>query len=194
MNYNFVKIKDNRTGLEYPWILECKDIETLIEHTDKCMDHTIREGVQDWFDKTKNSIKLSEDYRYKEHFTTEWAGMCETFAKMRGEHFIQSSATLENKVMQAKILSLFKYGTLYLREIGSYMMHCDGFEITDRMVSETLVYPGYSEKDIRITKWPGGSHYYAKIGKMDVIDEHGNQKWNTHAYAMNAALKELKNL
>ena len=60
MNYNFVKIKDNRTGLEYPWILECNNVETLMDHTEKCMNHTIREGVQDWFETRK-------EFR---HFTT----------------------------------------------------------------------------------------------------------------------------
>ena len=32
-----------------------------------------------------------------------------------------------------------------------------------------------------------GEHYYAKIGKLDVVDEQGNQKWNTKREAEAAA-------
>jgi len=192
--YNFVKIKDNRTGLKYPWILECNDITTLVEHTDKCMGHTIKEGVQDWFGKTMNAKKLSPTYVYKEHFTTDWASVCESFAKMRGEHFIASSTRLENEIFQGKAKQLFNGRTLYLREIGSYMIDSKDFEITDRLASDTLVYPGYTKADIKIKKWDGGTHYYAKIGKMDVIDKEGNQKWNTRWEAQQAAEEELNNL
>lgn len=194
MSYNFVKIKDTRTGLKYPWILECTDVETLVEHTDKCMGHTIREGVEDWFGKTMNSITLNSGYVYKEHFNTEWAGVCDMFSKMKGEHFIKSSTNLESQVMQGKLKQLLNGRTLYLREIGSYMIDSKDFIITNRMVSETLVYPGYTKDDIKIKKWQGGSHYYAKIGKMDVVDKDGNQKWNTHERAMEIALKELETL
>ena len=184
MGYNFVKIKDNRTGLKYPWILECKDLITLVEHTDKCMGHTIKEGVQDWF---KKQSKF-------QHFTTDWAFTCDNFAKMRGENFIMASTRLENEVWAGKVSQLFKGRTLYLREIGSYMIDSPNFQITDRLVSDTLVYPGYTKEDIKITKWDGGTHYYAKIGKMDVIDREGNQKWNSRWEAQQAAEEELHNL
>lgn len=37
----------------------------------------------------------------------------------------------------------------------------------------------YTKEDINITKWPGGKHYFAKIGSITVEDEYGNTKWNT---------------
>lgn len=41
--------------------------------------------------------------------------------------------------------------------------------------------------DVRFIVWGGGEHFYAKIGKLDVVDEHGNQKWNTKREAEAAA-------
>ena len=35
--------------------------------------------------------------------------------------------------------------------------------------------------------WEGGQHYYAKIGKLDVLDKNGNQKWNTKEETIEAA-------
>lgn len=41
-------------------------------------------------------------------------------------------------------------------------------------------WPDQTEEDqIEITKWPGGSHYYAKVRGVDVVDEKGNVKWKT---------------
>ena len=41
--------------------------------------------------------------------------------------------------------------------------------------------------DVRFIVWAGGEHFYAKIGKLDVVDEQGNQKWNTKREAEAAA-------
>ena len=44
--------------------------------------------------------------------------------------------------------------------------------------------------NVRYLKWGeqyNGFHIYAKIGNLDVVDEHGNQKWSSHEEAENAA-------
>lgn len=49
-------------------------------------------------------------------------------------------------------------------------------------------------------KWdmPGlkikGTHWYAKIGNMDIKDEKGNMKWDTKEEAEKAAWKFVENL
>ena len=52
----------------------------------------------------------------------------------------------------------------------------------------------YTINDIRYIQWKDGSHWYAKIGKYDVVDENGNQKWDKYNDAINAAEKFLKTL
>ena len=42
-------------------------------------------------------------------------------------------------------------------------------------------------KDVRFIVWDSGVHYYAKIGKLDIVDKDGNRKWNTRAEAESAA-------
>lgn len=44
--------------------------------------------------------------------------------------------------------------------------------------------------NVRYLKWGeqyNGFHIYAKIGNLDVVDKHGNQKWSSHEEAENAA-------
>jgi S-adenosylmethionine hydrolase len=52
----------------------------------------------------------------------------------------------------------------------------------------------YTESDIKIKKWWGGLHYYAKVGEVDVVDEFGNVKWNTEKRAREIALKYMHDL
>ena len=41
--------------------------------------------------------------------------------------------------------------------------------------------------DVKYSTWYGGKHYYAKIGKIDIVDRDNNQKWNTLNEAKEAA-------
>jgi len=60
------------------------------------------------------------------------------------------------------------------------------FRILKEDVRDSLVFPEFTKDDIKVTKWPNGKHWYAKIGNEDVVNEDGNMKWNTYkrAYAM----------
>lgn len=61
-------------------------------------------------------------------------------------------------------------------------------------VEEILDSNEYLESDIQINKWWGGKHYYAKIKKIDVVDENGEVKWNTEERAREVALSYLSKL
>lgn len=51
--------------------------------------------------------------------------------------------------------------------------------ILERRFADKIEFPHYDEQDIRITRWPGGIHYYAKIGALEVQDAEYKTKWNT---------------
>lgn len=52
----------------------------------------------------------------------------------------------------------------------------------------------YTEKDIKVKKWFGGNHYYAKIDNVDVVDNDGNVKWNSEQYAFEKAIEFMNEL
>lgn len=43
--------------------------------------------------------------------------------------------------------------------------------------------------DIRISRWPDGTHFYATVNGEDVQDENGNVKWDTYELAQENAIK-----
>ena len=51
----------------------------------------------------------------------------------------------------------------------------------------------YTEKDIKLSKYRYGSHWYAKIDKIDVCID-GVSKWNTEEFARRNAVEFLKTL
>lgn len=73
-------------------------------------------------------------------------------------------------------------------------MRCVGFDescsvICDEVYKETMIFPDIdrpSIEDVNFMVWDGGKHWYAKIGKLDVV-VNGEQKWNTKEEAINAA-------
>jgi hypothetical protein len=186
MKYKFVIIRDKTLPhLKYSWMLECNDVQTLLDHNDKYMHTEIEKGVKDWF--SSNGGKT-------DHLTTNWSSVIYSTMLSNGKNFINTSCELENKIINNKINAVNEYGTIYLRENGSYMLHTSHYEVISFIEKDYLLYPEYSEKDIKISQWINGTHWYAKIGKMDVVSEDGTAKWNTYEEAYKEALKYFNKL
>ena len=67
-------------------------------------------------------------------------------------------------------------------------------EIEDECYKVEMEYPKpskYTKNDIRLIQWKDGSHWYAKIGREDVV-MYGKQKWDTKEEANKMAEKYLK--
>lgn len=181
--YRFIKIQDKEiTSLIYDYMLFCDDLPMLLEHTEKYTLNHIKEGLQDCFQNKSH------------HANTIWRGNIETLAKIKETTVIEASVYLENKIYQGKLKAIASHGNILLRENGSYMLYSEGrYNILDDVTLENMIYPE-GDYSIRIIKWNGGSHFYAKVGKFDVVDGFGNQKWNTRLMAEYHAEKFKENM
>jgi len=181
MKYRFVKLKDIKLNLEYTWMLECDSFEILQSHNEKCMHIVIEKGLADLFNKEPHHLK------------TEWASGITQLQEITGDSLIKSAITLENNVIGGKIKAMFRFGSIYIRENGSYMVMHSDIEVMDVIERDELIYPQYTLKDIKITQWKGGTHFYAKVGNVEVSDENDNYKWNTYSEAKKHAENFVKN-
>jgi len=179
--YKFISLKDKKLNIKYDYMLYCDSIELLIEHESIFQKAMIGSGINDLFSRS----------RY--HANTQWRSAIETIAKIKEMSILDASCYLESKAIQGKLKALTKYGSILLRENGSYMILTANFEICDEVLTSKMVYPN-GDFTIRIIKWEGGSHYYAKVGKFDVVDADGNQKWNSEYRAREEAEKFLLTL
>lgn len=180
--YKFVKIKDHRTDLVYNWMLLVTSFEYVLAHDVKYMDSVVTEGLWDYFNIDNTT-----------HYNTQWARNIKTIQDLKGGAVHNVSADLQSRVLDGKMKCLKSFGNVLIRENGSYMTLPSDYTILEEINTKELVYPEYSVDDIRIFTWNGGSHYYAKVGQLDV-DIHGECKWNTPYYAQEMALEFFNNL
>ncbi len=171
--YTFIKLYCTRQKAFMPWMLKCSSTAQLIEHEEKYMTTQIEKTVNDLFSK--------DDYS-----DNKLAEVCNIDAKAKGTIPLISCAGFEQKIFASKVKTLLKFGTLYLREIGSYTIPGEDFVISDTVESEQMVYPEYTPADIKLSQWINGTHWYAKIKNLTVeID--GKMKWDSKHEAITAA-------
>lgn len=179
MEYRFIKIQDiTLPKLDYDYMLYCDSVELLLEHTKLYMDIHVKEGLEDYFQNNKN------------HSTTIWRNQIESLSKIKQMTVLDASTYLQNKVLLSKLKTIHNFGSILLSDRGTYMLLTEHYKIVDEVISHCMVYP-YGDYSIRIIQWNGGKHYYAKVGKFDVVDKYGNQKWNSRFIA-NEKAEEFK--
>lgn len=101
--------------------------------------------------------------------------MVEALTEMSSRQAIQLHAILK------------RYGAVYINPKGGWQYNPGPAAYTgDFCHNKNLVWPQLDETSIRIESFPGGKHFYAYIGNIQVRD--GNAlKFNTYKEAMTAA-------
>ena len=185
MSYTFAKIrnkgKENDKGY---WYLLADSINTIKEHFNTYGKSYFKEGVNaymDWCKKGKTG-----HYVHKFPYIVEVTAQ---LTKNQGLPWVVVATKVENLMLQSRI-ELFNKGTkFYLNKEMVVLVDSPILEITNMIIKDTMVYPDDEEmtvKDARYIQWDNGIHWYAKVGKFDVVDKDNNQKWNTKKEAQEA--------
>jgi hypothetical protein len=132
------------------------------------------------------------DGHYKDDFQT-LVGTTLIYSLEERLSVVDDVRILSEKLNKGIIKCFADKSHIIINENHGYRFMDDSFKVLDEKYDDNFVFPeGHLKKEnIRIIQWPGGRHYYAKIGKIDIVDKHGDQKWFTHKEAYDAALKYL---
>lgn len=76
-----------------------------------------------------------------------------------------------------------EHGAVFLNPAGG---HTWGVETVQFCRRKSLIFPHFRQEDIRLAQFPGGRHWYAYVGDVQVRNG-GRQKWNTREEARTAA-------
>ena len=181
MTYTFVKIKSKKDG-GANWYFRPKDELQVIEHWYKYPAAVIKDGTRIMVRKVlKNVIG---------HFQNNFEIGVEAFMKATGSDLRTALVTVENIAFNSRLKDFGKHEIYLNNDIQVLLLDERIAEIVVTLEKDTLTFPDEEKpemKDVRFLVWPGGSHYYSKIGSLDVTDEQGEQKWKTKAEAMKAA-------
>lgn len=198
MNYRFVKIKRG-TEKSGNWYLNPRTEEQVVEHFKTIIGAEIRDGIKDYtksLHKIEDSSKPEGFFIYHEHPVTPWSRAVEPYWHLNGGMWIEASIKLENELYIQRLESFRSGKEMYLDNGVVETRLVDGDEIIEERFEDTLKYPEESSirlEDVKYMKWDmpdlhiKGTHWYAKIGKRDIVDKDGNMKWDTKEEAEKAA-------
>lgn len=113
--------------------------------------------------------------------------------KSMNEHISLGKAIEEisDEVIDAQVTAMNEEGAIYINSLGGWCIKPVGKRF-QFMWKDTMYFPNFTESDIKVSKFKGGTHYYAYIGNMEVRD--GDIfKWNTREEAYNMAKSCLSN-
>jgi hypothetical protein len=185
--YHFVKYNNI-------WYLKVETKQDIMDHYHIILRREFEEGLKD---RVSSTHFCKNGDVYIEHPVTAWAKVIETYMVVWNLSWVMAAHKLETETINGR-LQLFDRGcTIYLNDGLTYFSPKDNVEYEDECWKDSLEYPEpdtYTVNDIRYIQWKDGSHWYAKIGKYDVVDENGNQKWDKYNDAINAAYSFLKTL
>lgn len=184
--YHFVKI-DNI------WYLKPETKQDIIDHFNTIVKKCFEEGLKDRVSSTylcKNYFGQGKDYIYIEHPTTDWAKAVEQYMHIWGLTWVETAHKLETVTYNDRLNTFDKLSaqgkTFYLRN-GLGIFCCPNATYDDEVWSDKMEYPikdVYTIDDVRYIQWKDGSHWYAKVGNIDIVDPDGRQKWDTKEEAM----------
>lgn len=113
-------------------------------------------------------------------------------AARNGQTILQGIQSFQLEVALRCLDDIREYGAIYFNRVGGRTFHYEPTNIQYGFVRrKELVWPDFEVKDIRVKQFPGGEHFYAYVGDVQVRDG-DTLKWDTYEDAYQNALNYVK--
>jgi len=180
MEINKLRLVDvkSKDGLLYQNNILIENIEELNFYLNNNFSNRITDAAKDL-------INAPIENR---HYINRTAGAADIIAKAKGGGSLTALMNLSDTISRNLFEHILNGKKILINQLGGYHFLNDGDSV------ELLNDYVYTEKDISISKFEGGKHFYAKIGDINVYDKYGDYKWNTHEYAEKTAIQFLNDL
>ena len=142
--------------------MEIKDITTLLNYIENKHNNQFSVAFYNLINNDKPKHK---------HFNNTLESYITSLAKLKSESIVVTASNLSNKSISGYCKVLNIYGAIYFQEIGSYMTGNNiSLDYNSKVESKYLQCTSkkISEKDIKITKYIYGKHYYVKVGNKEL--------------------------
>ena len=196
--YTFVNLF--RRGESWGWYVKVSSVEDLFNWYDGWNgSNIIGKAVYDFMNSKEIEYMKVQPETFKSHACTPYTGMliaeCNRLAVEKGQvSMMDLNSFLVDKIFKVKLDIVGKGQTIYINKSGGFMPSlAPDYTINETITSNEFVFPAYTEQDIKITRWPNGVHYYARIAHMDVRVD-GEMKWRTYELALEKAMLFLNKL
>ena len=183
--YHFVKFNNT-------WYLKPEKLEDVIEHFNKFCGREFEEGFNDF----KNNVDVRKDlngekYLYsKNHSSSYWRNAVEMTMNIKDQSWFEAACSLEDKTYNDRINRFNSGKPIFFTDGLAYCPLIEWPEYDEEVWKDELEFPyEYQYENCRFLQWPGGRHWYVKIGNIDICDDWGYYKFNDLTYAQELAKK-----
>lgn len=192
--YKFLKIQRHDIPGEPHWVVCVDSLELFLNYAEKLAERNVQNYI---LAKQCNNIEHCHFGALGGLGALQYAFAMELSKdeNQEGRYDMVDDLKIISKTFDTPYRKVFlKCGSIYCNPVGGfYPSDAVPHTILETVETDTFKFPeilndenSYNLKP-RIIQWPNGTHYYAKIGMEDVVDERGNQKWDTREAAENAA-------
>ena len=184
--YHFVKFNNT-------WYLKPEKLEDVIEHFKKFCGREFEEGFKDFKDNTRVRIGSVDNKPHLEsfnHSSSVWRNAVESIMEIKDQSWLEVACALEDKTYKDRIKRFNSGKPIFFTDGLAYAPLIDWPEYEEEVWKEELEFPyEYQYENCRFLQWPGGRHWYVKIGNIDIGDSWGNYKFSDKSYAQEVAKK-----
>ena len=197
----FVRVKDKKLNLEYDWMADITSLEDLMKIEESFASKNAANileyvGSKDYANTLQNTFEnCPRDYsKPLEHChpKNKIAGYLSALTRKLDQTKLAPIlffASKMDEVVQHKALALAKDGRIFINQNGGYFSWTQNYEILESKESDR--FPQYEKKDIKVSKWPEGTHWYITCDGAKV-EVDGIPKWINEKDAWDAAKRWLK--
>lgn len=160
------------------------DIQTINE-----LDEWFREVRLPKSKEEFSDAVVSREFTGQGHHARQGAVLVQ-LAAIRETSLAATLVQINMDIMSGMRNCLLDDGRIFINTSGGYFSTRPSLQISD---TKTVPIWALPDEKVRILQWPGGEHYYAKIGSQDVIIGK-TQKWNSKKEAEEAAEQFLREM
>lgn len=183
--YHFVKFNNT-------WYLKPETIQDVIDHFNKICGREFKEGFDDFNNNVEIHVSSVDGHKYlysKNHSSSVWRNVVELCEmNIKGLSWLEGACSLEKQTFEDRIKRFLEGKPMFFTDGLAYFPPKEWPIYDEEKWSETLEYPyDYQYENCRFLQWPGGRHWYVKIGSIDIGDKYGNYKFSDKSYAQKVA-------
>lgn len=166
------------------WWLKIDNVNDLI-----CYHQNIagiyQKSFEDFLHKGQEYKDTGNPYVFKDTLTIAIV----KFAESRNLTILDAIVQFRLMTASLQIQAIHENGYIVCNKVGGY--HCGPIDHSQFVRKKQFIWPDFKESDIRISQFPGGTHWYVHIGEME-LHENENLKWFTKEEARAAAMRYIE--
>lgn len=128
-----------------------------------------------------------KDYLHNKegHYTNQRTYAVIMYAERHNLTIIDAIIQFRLMIAQQQLDRIYEDGAIYINSAGGYHSNAT---YNQYVIKDKLIFPDFKSNDIKISQFPGGEHFYAYVGNMQIIN--GDiRKWDTYEEAYKYAKK-----